>query len=102
MTQLLFRNRWFALIWAIGICFAIARFFDVGGGQEELQKAASDIRASRAQPVPRPQPAEAPEQAEAAGPDAPVTEPGEATPEATEDRETEPPAQQGLAEQPVY
>lgn len=48
MTQLLFRNRWFALIWALGLCFTISRFFGEGGGQEELAKAADDIRTKRA------------------------------------------------------
>ncbi len=47
MTQLLFRNRWFALLWAVAICFSISRFFGDGGGQEQLKKAADDIRNSR-------------------------------------------------------
>jgi hypothetical protein len=49
MSQLLFRNRWFALVWALLICFSISRFFDEGGGQEQLTKAAADIRTSRVQ-----------------------------------------------------
>ena len=48
MTQLLFRNRWFALLWALGLCFTISRFFGDGGGQEQLAKAADDIRSKRA------------------------------------------------------
>ena len=48
MTQLLFRNRWFALLWAVAICFSISRFFGDGGGQQQLAKAAADIRNSRA------------------------------------------------------
>ena len=47
MSQLLFRNRWFALLWALLICFSISRFFDDGGGQEQLAKAAENIRSSR-------------------------------------------------------
>jgi len=47
MTQLLFRNRWFALLWAVAICFSISRFFGDGGGQEQLAKAAADIRTKR-------------------------------------------------------
>ena len=39
MTRLLFRNKWFALVWAISICFTIARFFGEGGGHEKLQVA---------------------------------------------------------------
>jgi hypothetical protein len=39
MTKLLFRNKWFALVWAISICFTIARFFGEGGGHEKLQVA---------------------------------------------------------------
>ena len=39
MTRLLFRNKWFALAWAISICFTIARFFGEGGGHEKLQVA---------------------------------------------------------------
>ncbi len=47
MTQLLFRNRWFALLWALAICFSISRFFGDGGGQQQLAQPASEIRAKR-------------------------------------------------------
>ena len=47
MTQLLFRNRWFALAWALALCFAISRFFGEEGGQQQLAQAAEDIRNKR-------------------------------------------------------
>ena len=47
MSQLLFRNRWIALVWALALCYSIASFFGKDGGQEQLADAAQDIRSSR-------------------------------------------------------
>ena len=48
MTRLLFRNKWFALAWAISICFTIARFFGEGGGHEKLQLATAQVYSQQA------------------------------------------------------
>ena len=48
MTRLLFRNKWFALVWAISICFTIARFFGEGGGHEKLQVATGQRHSQQA------------------------------------------------------
>lgn len=47
MSQLLFRNRWIALVWAAALCYSIASFFGKDGGQKQLAEAAQDIRTSR-------------------------------------------------------
>jgi hypothetical protein len=49
MTRLLFRSKWFALIWAISICFTIARFFGEGGGHEKLKVATAQAKSGQAQ-----------------------------------------------------
>ena len=52
MTRLLFRNKWIALVWAISVCFTIARFFGDGGGHEKLliTKAQSRSQKTASQP----------------------------------------------------
>jgi hypothetical protein len=47
MTQLLFRDWRFALLWAIGISASVAAFFADGGGQERLAANAQEIREKR-------------------------------------------------------
>lgn len=47
MPKFIFRSRWIAIIWAMGVLFSIGTFFSQGGGQEKLTKAASDIRAQQ-------------------------------------------------------
>jgi hypothetical protein len=101
MTKLLFRNRWFALAWAIALCFSIARFFDVGGGQQELQEKAAEIRAARAQPQPPVQQADDPEPSPPLEP-VELAEPAEVAQDAQPEGESSPLPQQGLAEQPAY
>ena len=44
MPRFLFRNRWIALVWALGVLASIGVFFSDGGGQEDLAKAAETIR----------------------------------------------------------
>lgn len=44
MPKFLFRNRWLALVWAFGVLISISVFFSEGGGQENLAKAAEDLR----------------------------------------------------------
>ena len=44
MPRFLFRNRWIALAWAVGVLASIGVFFSDGGGQEDLAKAAETIR----------------------------------------------------------
>lgn len=46
MYSLLFRSRWFALACVFLVIFSVVAFFAKGGGQETLETAASDIRAS--------------------------------------------------------
>jgi hypothetical protein len=77
MTQLLFRNRWFALLWALALCFTISRFFGDGGGQEQLAKAADDIRSKRAAAQAQSMAQAAYEEAEAAQQDGEALENGE-------------------------
>ncbi len=47
MQQLLFRSRWFALVWAALTLISIAAFVAKGGGVEKLDKAAAELRAQR-------------------------------------------------------
>lgn len=44
MPRFLFRNRWFALVWAVGVLASIGLFFSEGGGQEDLAQATETIR----------------------------------------------------------
>lgn len=48
MQRLLFRDWRFALLWAIGLTFSVAAFFSEGGGHEQLEQQADQIRANRA------------------------------------------------------
>lgn len=56
MARWIFRNRWIAFFWAIGLLVSISVFFGKDGGQEKLAQAASEIRAQRQAPSPTPQP----------------------------------------------
>lgn len=47
MPKFIFRSRWIAIVWAMGVLFSIGTFFSDGGGQEKLTQAASDIRAKQ-------------------------------------------------------
>ena len=44
MARFLFRNRWIALVWVVGVLASIGVFFSEGGGQEDLARAAESIR----------------------------------------------------------
>ena len=54
MQKLIFRNRWIALVWALGLLMSTVAFFGEGGGSEQLDQAATQIRAKRqpAEPAP--------------------------------------------------
>lgn len=47
MQQLLFRSRWFALIWAAFTLISIAIFVSKGGGAEKIDSASAQLRAQR-------------------------------------------------------
>lgn len=47
MQQLLFRSRWFALIWAALTLASIAAFVSKGGGVDKLDTATAQLRAQR-------------------------------------------------------
>lgn len=48
MPGFLFRNRWIAFVWAMGVLASIGVFFSDGGGQEELVRATETIRENAA------------------------------------------------------
>ena len=55
MMQLLFRNRFAALAWVCMSLFSAAAFVSDGGGHEQLDRAAAQIKAERVQAAaPRP------------------------------------------------
>ena len=80
MGQLIFRNRWFALIWVSGMLVSLATFFGEGGGHEKLDQAAAQLRENKQGLVaisqPRPIVAE-PVEAEAAEPAPRDAQPGD-------------------------
>lgn len=47
MYELIFRNWKFALLWAIGLTASAAAFFERGGGNEQLEARAQEIRQQR-------------------------------------------------------
>lgn len=47
MTQLLFRNWKFALLWVVGTCAMTAAFFMDGGGHDRLEEGTQQIRDTR-------------------------------------------------------
>lgn len=51
MIRLLFRNRWIAFFWMLGILASVAMFFSAGGGHEQLARAASDVEAGNKAPA---------------------------------------------------
>ncbi len=50
MHRILFSNWKVALLWAIGISASVAAFFADGGGHEQLEQSAQQIRDKRASP----------------------------------------------------
>lgn len=50
MHQTLFRSWKIAALWAIGISASIAAFFSEGGGHEQLEESAQQIREKRGNP----------------------------------------------------
>lgn len=80
MTRLLFTNWKVALLWAIGISASVAAFFADGGGHEQLEASAEQIREKRGNPY-RDQTEAAEPAAAPARVAAPVEEPEEAEPE---------------------
>ncbi len=55
MMQLIFRNRWAALIWALCTMGSIATFVSKGGGSDRIEEASAKIKAQRAEMMaPRP------------------------------------------------
>jgi hypothetical protein len=74
MHRALFTNWKFALLWAVGISASVAAFFAEGGGHEQLEASAEQIRdkrsnpyrqdASEAEPAPQPTATAAPVLAE--------------------------------------
>jgi hypothetical protein len=81
MTRILFTNWKIALLWAIGISASVAAFFADGGGHEQLEASAQQIREKRSNPYR--------EDAEAAEPvQAPV--PAASAVPANEDEDEEP------------
>lgn len=50
MHRALFTNWKFALLWAIGISASVAAFFADGGGHEQLEASAQQIREKRSNP----------------------------------------------------
>lgn len=49
MMQLIFRNRWAALIWALCTMGSIATFVSKGGGSDRIEEASAKIKAQRAE-----------------------------------------------------
>lgn len=49
MYQLIFRNWKVAALWAVGLTASVGAFFSDGGGHEQLEHSADQIRESRAQ-----------------------------------------------------
>jgi hypothetical protein len=81
MYRSLFSNWKFALLWAIGISASVAAFFADGGGHEQLEVSAQQIRDKRSNPYR--------EDAEAAEPiNAPA--PAASAASASEDEDEEP------------
>ncbi len=56
MYQLIFRNWKFALLWAIGLTASAAAFLERGGGHEQLEASARQIRAQHEQTAAAPAP----------------------------------------------
>lgn len=79
MHRLLFSSWKVALLWAIGISASVAAFFADGGGHEQLEVSAQQIREKRGNPYRR----------EAHVP-LPVKEPSDAAPPAAESEPDEP------------
>jgi hypothetical protein len=50
MHRALFTNWKFALLWAVGISASVAAFFAEGGGHEQLEASAEQIRDKRSNP----------------------------------------------------
>lgn len=44
MPRFLFRNRWIALVWAVGVLASIGVFFSDDGGHKDLARATETIR----------------------------------------------------------
>ncbi len=47
MQKLLFRNRYFAAIWALAMLASVAAFFGNDGGNQQIEEAAKAIRAQK-------------------------------------------------------
>lgn len=75
MNQTLFRSWKIAAFWAIGISALVAAFFAEGGGHEQFEQSAQQIRDKRANPERREAPAAAPRPAPSASPAAMDEEP---------------------------
>jgi hypothetical protein len=48
MGQLIFRNKWVALIWVIGLLASLGAFFSKGGGVEALDQTVDRMRSQQA------------------------------------------------------
>jgi hypothetical protein len=70
MYRALFSNWKFALLWAIGISASVAAFFADGGGHEQLEVSAQQIREKRSNPDRQDAQAEEPVAAPAPAPSA--------------------------------
>lgn len=49
MMQLLFRNRWLALMWVAVSLISIGSYFSEGGGHERIDQASAQLRARQAE-----------------------------------------------------
>lgn len=49
MMQLLFRNRWLALMWVAVLLISIGSYFGEGGGHEQVDRASAQLRAQQAE-----------------------------------------------------
>ncbi|HVR91966.1 MAG TPA: hypothetical protein VHG29_12870 [Novosphingobium sp.] len=49
MMQLLFRNRWLALMWVVVSLISIGSYFGEGGGHEKVDRASAQLRAQQAE-----------------------------------------------------
>ena len=52
MIQLVFRNRWIALLWAGSVMASMALFVSEDGGSKQIETAAKQIKAQRQPPSP--------------------------------------------------